>query len=101
MRPVRPKLDAHQAYIAGEQPEYLQVTAAFVAHPSYPARDTPSGLVNTTVLAFKPSAEELAQLNAGEAIYVALLTGGGPMQPIMVFAGARAAADVYGVEVEA
>jgi hypothetical protein len=98
MRMIRPKLDALQVTIAEDQEEYKPVTAALVDHPLYTIRDTD---YNTVVLAFRPTADELGQLNDGAEIYVSLLTFGGPMQPIICTVGAQQTADIYGIPVEA
>lgn len=94
MNPTLPLVDAPLVRIAEDQPQYTPVTAARVSHPDYP---TPRG-PNTLLLAFRPSDAERAQLAAGADVYVALLTFGGPMQPILIYAGAEAAARAYGLQ---
>lgn len=94
MRMIRPRLVAPQVTIAENQAEYATVTGALVKHPDF------AGEANTVVLAFKPNPLERTRLAAGEAIYVSLLTFGGPMQPVLVTAGKYETAAIYGVEVE-
>jgi hypothetical protein len=114
MRMIRPRLVAPQVTIAEDQDQYKTMTAAIVRHPLYAAGrvafddDTP-GLpegenvipANSIVVAFQPSEEERAQLAAGEAIYISLLTYNRPMNPIIVSVGAAATAAIYDLEVEA
>lgn len=55
---------------------------------------------NAIVIAFRPGDDERARLAAGEDIYIALWTFGGPMQPIQIFAGVQDAAQTWNLEVE-
>jgi hypothetical protein len=103
MRAIAPELDTHVIAIAEGQEEYLTIYAALVAHPEYDVRqphpEIPAGW-NTILLAFKPTPEELEELNKGEAIYFGLLTFGRRMPPVLPLVGKEHAALVYGVLVK-
>lgn len=97
MQPTTPKLAAKRVIVAKSQPPYLPIEAALVRHPGFAS---PWGMTNAHVVAFQPTPAELEQLNAGEAIYLSLLTFGGPMTPIIMTVGAEETAAIYNVEVE-
>jgi hypothetical protein len=100
MRMIRPRLDAPQITIAEEQDEFKPVTAALVYNPLYAPVQTDHGALNAIVLAFRPDAEERAQLAAGEDIYVSLLTFLRPMPGIIVGVGSRDMAAMFNVAEE-
>lgn len=92
---ICPQVDAPTVSIARDQEEFLEVTAALVTNPEF---GVPVGRQhNTVLLAFRPSEQERARLRAGDDIYIALLTGGGPMQPVMLCIGREEAAAVFHV----
>lgn len=99
MNSTRPELEAGEGgpcrhvRIAEDQPEYLPIDGCIV-------RD-PHSQVLTTVLAFRPSAEERELLVGGADLYIGLLTNGGPMQPLMVLCGKEEASAVFNVRVAA
>lgn len=97
MRMIAPALDGRRVRIAEDQDEYLPVEAVLTTNPSHKAVSGSSW--NTVVLTFRPSDSERAQLANGADIYVALLTFGTPMQPIMVKIGPEVFADIYGLEI--
>src|SRR3954464_6145761 len=97
MRMICPQVDAPTVTIARDQEEYLELTGALVDNPEY---GTPVGRShNTILLAFRPSDDERKRLAAGDDLYVALLTGGGPMQPILLRVGRDEAAAAFRVGV--
>jgi hypothetical protein len=100
MRMIRPQLAAPQVTIAEDQVEFKPITAALVVHPSYPARASAHGPVNSVVVAFRPDADERRRLAAGEDLYVSLLTHGGPMQGIICAVGPETPAAWFNVAVE-
>lgn len=82
MRSVAPRVAGlPEITLAEGQQEYMVLTAAQFNQP---------GMGGGLLTRWKPSAEELALLNAGEDVYVGLLTFGNPMQPIHVSVGAPA-----------
>src|SRR3954463_7240080 len=92
---ICPQVDAPTVTVATDQQEYLELTAALVTNPNYGPE---SRLYhNSMLLAFRPSVEERKRIACGEDIYIALLTGGGPMQPILVLTGRAEAAAAFGV----
>lgn len=95
LRAIAPELDAEVVSIAENQTEYRPIYAALTHQPGFFA---PDGW-NTIVLAFRPDEAQRAAIAAGEDIYVSLLTGGGPMQPIMVLVGKRTAGAAFNVPV--
>ncbi len=97
MRFVRPELNIPTTTLAEEQEEYMPVTVGHLINPLYGSAD-PSGL-NTILLALRPSEEERQALIDGKDLYVALLTFGTPMQPIMVMVGKDEAAARFNLEV--
>lgn len=104
MRNVLPGIEAPTLDIAKEQQEYLTVTAAMVRHPGYPfarlrMEDGSLHEFNTALLAFVPSDEERTKLAAGEPLYIGVLTGASPLQPLNIVVGAQAAADLYQTKV--
>lgn len=94
MRMIAPKVDAPQVVIAEEQEEFKPITAALVRHPAYPCH--PHGF-NSVLLCFRPSDDERKRIAGGEDLYVSLLTLGGPMQGIIVSAGAEEPSLIYNV----
>lgn len=101
MRMIRPKLAAPQTQVAESQDEFKPVTVAYVRNFGYAAVPTERGLLNTAVMAFRPTDEERARIAAGEDLYVSLLTFMQPQQGIIVSVGERETAAMYSVEVEA
>lgn len=99
MRMIRPKLDAPQTVIAEEQGEFKPVSVAFAMHQGYAGIPTEKGVLNTVIMAFRPSDEERARIAAGEDIYVSLLTFMRPQQGIIVMVGERDASAIFGVPV--
>ena len=98
MRMTPPEVKAPKIMLARDQAEYSVLSVAQVTHPSYGPE---SRLYhNSLLMAFRPTTDERARIAAGEDIYVSLLTGGGPMQPILVLCGKDEAASVFSVEVE-
>lgn len=109
MQPVSPELAGVRIVrLAEEQPEYTPIDAARVRTKDFPAAEQPEvaavirhetygGGDNTHLLAFRLTEEERHRIFEGADIYVALLTYGGPMQPILVFAGKEQAAAAYGL----
>jgi len=83
MRPVAPRTGEPEVTIAEEQHEYLPITAA--------VRDRVVNLENggrvrvrSLVTRWTLTPEERQQVSAGADVYVELLTGGRPMQPVAV-----------------
>src|SRR3954470_3280688 len=102
MKPIIPGIIAPRVTVAKEQEEYQPIIAALVSHPAYPVNAVTAGdgipfLMNTHLLAFKPTPEELVLLNQGEALYVGLLTFGNPVTPILIQVGTEVIASIYGV----
>lgn len=77
MRNVAPRIGWPESSIAEDQHEYLVVVGAHV--------DLPQGKAVTT--RWRPSDEDLARLNAGEHVYLTMLTFGRPLQPFRVEVG--------------
>jgi hypothetical protein len=95
MIPVHPKLHPmRHVEIAKNQKGFKPITVALGVNTNYPV---PNKIYNTVVMAFRPSAEELARLNAGEDIYVHLLTHGNPQQGIMLNVGIDEVHSAYGM----
>lgn len=96
MRMIAPEVEqgvaarpCHHVRIAEEQAEFKTVSAAIVWHDGHQTL--------ATLLAFRPSEDERARIAAGEDVYISLLTGGGPMQPIIVLCGKHEAAAAFNV----
>lgn len=98
MRMIIPEVKAPKTCVARNQAEYSVLTVARVTHPIYAVGEGETH--NSLLMAFRPTADERARIAAGDDFYVSLLTGGGPMQPILVFAGKDEAAHAFGLEVE-
>lgn len=95
MRMVRPQLDLPTCTIAEEQEEYLPMVVALHDNPHYGTRD---GRPNTLISCWRPSQEERERIAAGEDIYLALLTFGDPMQPVILSVGKYTTAKIFGIE---
>ncbi len=102
MRMIRPKLAAPQVPVAEDQPAFATLVAAVVRHPEFPARACEyldeEFEANSIVVAFQPNDAERAQLAAGDAIYISLLTFMRPMPAIMVKVGPDDMCRIFNVE---
>jgi hypothetical protein len=98
VRMIPPEVKAPKTCIAKNQPEYSVLTVARVTHPLYGVAEECDH--NSLLMAFRPTAEERAAISSGADIYVSLLTGGAPMQPILTLVGKERAAAAFGLEVE-
>lgn len=97
LRAIAPQLGCPVIAIAENQPEYMTIYAGLVKHPDFPA---PAGH-NANVLAYRLDEEHRQAIADGEDLYITLLTGGGPMQPIIAQVGKHSAAAAFNVKVEA
>jgi ribosomal protein S27AE len=102
MNSVRPAVKAHIIELAKKQPQYTPVLAAAVKHPGYPwvnLRTDDDQVIpfNTMLTAWQPDPKERARIAGGESLYLGVLTGGSPMQPVSLVVGPAAAAACYGV----
>jgi hypothetical protein len=95
MRWIRPQIDAPQETIAEEQEEYCTLVGAFLKNPEYGLAK--GAKYNTVVVAVRPSDEERKRIAAGDDIYIAVLTFGSPLQPLLVRTGREEAAATFGV----
>lgn len=95
MKSCEPLLDAPIVRVAEHQDEYETVEVAQVTLAAYPV--IPDTGYNTLVVAFEPTPEERRRIASGENIYVAQLTFGRPMTPILVTCGADETAAVFNV----
>jgi hypothetical protein len=98
MRMIRPQLKLPTITIAEEQEEYLPMVVAVHDNPEYGSRN---GQPNTLISCWRLSAVERELIATGADIYLALLTFGDPMQPVILQVGKEQLAAVLGVEVEA
>ena len=97
MRMISPQLDAPQVQIATEQEQFFELTAALVTNPEY---GVPVGRMhNTVMLAYRLTEYERQLVRDGADIYIALLTGGGAMQPILPIIGKEIAAAAFRIGV--
>jgi hypothetical protein len=90
---VRPRVQAPTVSVAEEQGEYKTLVAARVTNALYGA--IPGADHNTLLLCFRPDDAERAALAAGDDLYVALLTFGGPLQPVLVLGSLADACAVF------
>jgi hypothetical protein len=97
MRMIAPQLDAPQITVAEEQEEFKPITVALVRNGGYGSQ-RPDG-INTVITCWRPTPEERARLAAGEDVYIAQLTFGGPMQGLIVRCGKQDTAETFGVRV--
>jgi len=84
MRMIAPRTGAPEVSLAEDQLEYATLTVAV-----YNGNGTPGAGPRVLVSRWTLTSEERAQVAAGEDVFVALLTGAAPMQPIIVDIGAR------------
>ena len=76
MRMIAPRVPGlDEVTIAEQQGDYKTLTAAVI----------PGGVLTR----WRPSPEELARLNAGEDLFLAVLTFGQPLQPLSLQVGAE------------
>lgn len=77
MRSIAPRTGAEEVTVAAEQEEYLELTAAI-----YEVEGVPTLLTRWTF-----TDQERQRIAAGEDVYLALMTFGQPMQPVMIQVG--------------
>jgi hypothetical protein len=94
---ICPQVDAPTTSIARDQEEFLESTAALVTNPEYTVALGYNH--NTVLLAFRPNEEERRRLRAGDDLYIAILTGGQPINPIMLHVGREEAAAAFKIGV--
>lgn len=95
---IPPEVKAPKVCLAKNQAEYSVITVALVKHPLYGVAEGREH--NSLLMAFRPTPEERAAIGAGADLYVSLLTGGLPMQPILTLVGKESAAAAFDLEVE-
>lgn len=78
MRAVAPRVGMPEVTIAANQDEYLELTGAVVTY-----EDGSVGVVTR----WRLSEVEKFAIARGEDLYLTLLTGGGPMQPVCLEVG--------------
>lgn len=79
MRPIAPRTGLPEVTLAEDQPEFKPITVALWSDPT--------GACGC-LTRWRPSPEELTALLSGEDVFVAITTGGHPMQPVHVQVGA-------------
>lgn len=79
MKTVQPMTGAQEITLAVDQPEYESLICAVYHDTDF---DCPMLLSR-----WKPSDEERERIAAGEDLYLAVLTCGDPMQPVMLTVG--------------
>lgn len=94
MRMIAPRTGAHEITLAEEQLEYSPLVAAVYSHPDF-------GGAPYLLTRWQPSDEDLARLlgvdveaihqvarvRDREDVYLAILTGGAPLQPLSMQVG--------------
>ena len=98
METTTPRLAGTHIVFAKDQPQYRPLPAVLVDNPRYEAANRDGKMFNTVVCAFAPSQAQRERLAAGEAIYLAILTYGNPLQPVNLFVGAEETAEAFGLE---
>lgn len=94
MSPVEPRINGRKVRVAEDQPEYQALTIVQATNQQY------RGQSNTVIMAFEPTPAERQLIINGAMIYVALLTFGGPQQPILISADVEEMAQLHGLAVE-
>lgn len=93
MKSTPPQLDAPAVVFGVTQPDVLPITGALVQHDGLPpAKD---GGPNTVLYAFEFDDKEKEMIIDGADLYIALVTFGGPPQPILPIIGVKHAAEIF------